>query len=226
MAASNNPQLGGAFDPTKDVNFSGSVDFGSNIPTVGTPSLVTTTATQTLTNKTLTAPAISAAVMSGTSTGGTFSGTTFTGSIDQDYTVLAATQSFQTNTVLATLTGLTATLTAAKTYNFEIELYTTQTTNGGLEAAFHYTNSLTLTSIAAFSQQVSASAIATAQFTTTTDQSAIVNNKTAVYLMTRITGTLVVNAGGTISVQACQNTSNSDTTSVLLGSFARFTRVN
>lgn len=70
MAASNTPQMGGAFDPTKDVNFSGAVDFGTTVPTVGSASVVTTTGTQTLTNKTLTsptitAPAISAAALTG-----------------------------------------------------------------------------------------------------------------------------------------------------------------
>lgn len=221
MSQSATATMGGTFDPGRDINFTGNVDFNV-LPTQGSASVVTTTGTQTLTNKTLTSPTVTGATQSG----GTLTTATISANIESDVTVLAATQTFATTTVLATLTGLTATLVAGKTYKYDIELYTTQTTNGGLKVAFHYTNSLTLTSIAAFSQQESASAVATAQFTTTTDASAIVDNKAAVYLRTKITGTLVVNAGGTLSIQAAQNTSNSDTTSVLLGSFARFTRVN
>lgn len=162
---------------------------------------------QTFTNKTITAGV-------------------YAGGIDQDYAALAATATFTTNTILANLTGLSAVLVAGKTYMYEVSLLTTQTTNGGLQVAFKQTNSLTLTSIAALSEQVSASAIAVAQYTSTVDANPIVNNKTAVYLATRIRGTLVVGVGGTVTVQAAQNTSNSDTTSVLLGSWAQFTRLN
>lgn len=52
MAASNLPQMGGAFDPAKDVNFTGAVDFAS-IPSQGSAAVVTTTATQSLSGKTI-----------------------------------------------------------------------------------------------------------------------------------------------------------------------------
>lgn len=161
---------------------------------------------QTLTNKTLTSPTIS-------------------GSIEGDTKVLAASQTFTSTTVLTTLTGLTGTLVAGKTYQFEIELYTTQTTNGGLAAALKYTTA-TLTSIQLSSRQMSASAIAVASSTVTTDATKFVDNKTAAYLVTQLNGTLVVLAGGTVDVQVAQNTSNTDTTTIALGSYARFTRVN
>lgn len=53
MAADNNGQMGGSFNPSQPVNFTGAVDF-SALPTNGTASLVGTSNTQTLTNKTLT----------------------------------------------------------------------------------------------------------------------------------------------------------------------------
>lgn len=171
---------------------------------------------QTLTSKTLTSPAI---------TGGTVSAATLSANIESDTKVLAASATFTSTTVLTSLTGLTATLVAGKTYQFEVDLRTTQTTNGGLGVAFKYTTA-TLTSIQLQSVQQSASAVAVANNTTVTDQTLFVNNKTAAYINTVLSGTLVCLAGGTLDVQVAQNTSNSDTTTILLGSFARFTRVN
>lgn len=59
MAASTNAQTGGAFVPSRDVNFTGAVDF-STVPSQGDAAVVTTTGTQTLTNKTLTSPSLTA----------------------------------------------------------------------------------------------------------------------------------------------------------------------
>ncbi len=49
------PTLGGVFNPTADIDFTGTVTLGSVAP-------VTATGAQTLTNKTLTAPTITAAI--------------------------------------------------------------------------------------------------------------------------------------------------------------------
>lgn len=162
---------------------------------------------------------------------GTISGATLAAdNIWSDYKVLAATAVFDNTNTLANLTGFSWSLTAGKTYQFEIELYTTQTTVGGLSVAFKYTT-LTLTSIQVYTYQSTATDNATAvstQSTTTTDATKFVDNKTAAYTVTRIRGTLVVNAAGTLNVQAAQNTAatGADVTDVLLGSWARFTRVN
>jgi hypothetical protein len=157
----------------------------------------------------------------------TLTGKTITGNINSDTVALAATATTTTN-VLANLTGFSWTLVAGKTYLFDIELATTQTTNGGLAVAFNYTT-LTLTSIQTFTYQATASdntTAASSQSTTTTTQTKWVDNKTAAYTRTKIFGTLVVNVGGTLAVQFAQNTTNSDTTSVLLGSYAKFERIN
>lgn len=146
--------------------------------------------------------------------------------VNSDVKVLAATVTTTTN-VLASLSGFSWTLQAGATYQFEANLFTTQTTNGGLSVAFKYTTA-TLTSIAVDTYQSTASDNTTAvsaQSTTTTDQTKFIDNKTAAYTSAKLRGTLVVNAGGTVALQTAQNTTNSDTTSVLLGSYARFTRV-
>lgn len=163
--------------------------------------------TDTFTNKTLTAPVISSVTNS-------------------DYKVLAATATAATNIVPATLTGFSWTVAAGGTYIFELNLPSTMTTNGGLTVNFKLTTA-TLTSIQYQSYGSTASDNTTAvstQGTTTTDATKIFDSKTAAYTLVRIVGAMVVNAGGTFAWQFCQNTSHSDTTSVLLGSFAKLVR--
>lgn len=168
--------------------------------------------TQTLTNKTLTSP--------------TITGATSSGSIASDYKVLAASATFTTNVTAATLTGFSWTVVAGATYIFELNLPATMTTNGGLTVNFKLTTA-TLTSIQYQSYAATASDNTTAvstQGTTTTDATKIFDSKTAAYTLVRIVGSMVVNAGGTFAWQACQNTSNSDTTTVLLGGWAKLSR--
>ncbi len=150
---------------------------------------------------------------------------TITSPIYTDRKVLASTQTADANVTPATLTGFSWTLVAGATYQFEVELFTTQTTVGGLTVNFKLTTA-TLTSIAYNSLQHAATTLLESKGTTTTDATKVVDNKTAVFLSTKITGSLVVNAGGTFAWQFCQNTSaaSGDATSVLLGSTAAFYR--
>ncbi len=180
--------------------------------------LADTSSTQTFTNKTLTSPVISGA--------GSVTGQTVSGNINTDTKVLAATATTTTN-VLASLTGFSWSLVAGATYRFDVELATTQTTNGGLTVAFKYTTA-TLTSIQLKTYQATDTDNTTAISTnnvTTTDATKFIDNKTAAYTRSRLHGTLVVNAAGTVAIQVAQNTTNSDTTSILLGSYATFERV-
>lgn len=173
---------------------------------------------QTLTNKTLTSP-----VLSGS---GTITGQSFSANIESDTKVLAATATTTTN-VLASLTGFSWSLVAGATYKFDVNLATTQTTNGGLTVAFKYTTA-TLTSIQLQTYQATAVDNATAissQSTVTTDATKFIDNKTAAFTTSQLRGTLVVLAAGTVAIQVAQNTTNSDTTSILLGSYAKFERV-
>lgn len=176
------------------------LSFGDGVLTVAD-----TSTAQTLTNKTLTAPAISAAV-------------------NADLKVLAASQTFDANVVAATVTGFSWSVVAGATYTFDINLDTTMTTNGGLNLTFKLTTA-TLTSIRYTTYQATASDNTTgvsATGTTTTDATSMVNNKTAAYTTTRVRGSFVVNAAGTIAFQACQNTSaaGADATILLIGSTA------
>lgn len=192
---------------------------------------------QTLTNKTLTAPVLGGSVtgvytLAGTPTitspaitGGTISAATFSANIENDTKVLAASATFTTNSVLASLTGLSWTLVTGATYQYDIDLYTTQTTNGGLNLAFKLTTAVLASIVGSPSQAVTGTASQLAQVTNTADQSSFVNNKTAAYTRTSVSGTFVVTTGGTFALQAAQNTSNSDTTTIALGSYARVTRV-
>lgn len=201
--------FGQADEICADTNASDQLKYNAN-GTVKT--LVDTATAQTLTNKTLTNP--------------TITGSTQTGGVYSDDKVLAATASFQTNTVAATLTGFSWTVVPG-TYLFEVNLPSTMTANGGLTVNFALTTAV-LTSIQYQSYAATASDNTTAvstQGTTATTGTKIFDSKAAAYTLVNIKGTMVVGTGGTFAWQACQNTSNSDTTSVLLGSYGALTRV-
>lgn len=156
----------------------------------------------------------------------TFSTKTLSACIDADVKRCTGDVTFTSNTTLANVTGLTGfSLLAAGVYEFEVELQTNCSTNGGISVAFKYTT-LTLTSIQLVSETFAASSLATARNTTTTDATKFIDNKTAAWIHIRLKGTLVVNAAGTLAVQAAQNTSHADTTTVYAGSTARFTRLS
>ncbi len=211
--------------------------------------LVTLAGTETLTNKTLTAPVVSAPVLSGSATGTyTLAGTptitspTVTGAsmttstlstgtlggdlINSSMKRCSADVTFTSNVVLADVTGLTGiALTAGATYAFEINLQTNMSTNGGIAAAFKFTTA-TLTSLQLKSTLLAASSMVNeARFTTATDAALWFDTVAAAFLEIRVVGTMVVNAGGTVAIQACQGTSHGDTTTVYAGSTARFTRI-
>lgn len=186
--------------------------------------LVDLTSTQTLTNKTLTSPTITGASLTTTTLAA--GSTVAQGTINSELKVLAASAAMTSNATLASLTGFSWTLIAGATYAFEVNLPATMTTNGGLSVAFKYTTA-TLTSIQVQTYAATASDNTTAvstQSTTTTDQTKFFDSKTAAYTLVTLKGSFVVNAAGSVALQVAQNTSHSDTTTVLLGSFARITR--
>lgn len=198
--------------------------FGTGTSGTTEKTVVDTSSTQTLTAKTLTSPTITAPTVSGA---GTITAQTISGNIESDTKVLAATATYTSNSVAATLTGFSWSVVAGATYKFEVNLPAIMTTNGGLTVDFKLTNSATLTSIQYQSYAATAADNGTAvstQGTTTTDATKVFDSKTAAYTLVSIKGTMVVNAAGTFAWQACQNTSNSDTTSVLLGSYASLIR--
>lgn len=188
------------------------VDFNETV-TKGGVAIPTISSTSTLTNKTLTSP--------------TITGATISGEIDSDLKVLAASAAITTSATLAALTGFSWTVVAAGTYVFEVNLPATMTTNGGLSVAFKYTTA-TLTSIQVQTYAATGTDNGTAvstQSTTTTDQTKFFDSKAAAYTLVNLKGSFVVNAAGTVAVQVAQNTSHSDTTTVLAGAFAWMKRV-
>lgn len=118
-----------------------------------------------------------------------------------------------TNTTLANLTGLVATL-AVGTYKFRVALQCLSTANGGTKVAFVYA---TPTSIQCEAKAFTASAVAVTRFTTTTSAASIVAATTA-NICIELEGTIVVATAGTIQVQGAQNASHSDTTTFYAGS--------
>lgn len=119
------------------------------------------------------------------------------------------------DTTLADVTGLSVTLLAGQTYAFDAVLYTSSNVGGGVKAAIAGTATATaivyevlVWNAAALSAQTRSAALAGA-----------VGGVTAVTVaQMRITGTITVNAAGTLTVQFAQNASNGAASSVLVGS--------
>jgi hypothetical protein len=125
-----------------------------------------------------------------------------------------STQYDNTTTTLGTITGLTTTVVAGKTYRFEAILYTTSNVGGGVKFAMAGTATATAIiyeCVVIDANVNSAQTRATAIATTVGAVTAV----TAAY--SKITGTITVNAAGTLLVQAAANVAVG-TTSVLIGS--------
>lgn len=207
-------QAGGVFIPTFNYDIPGAWNFSGTIPTLtGNGSVVGTTATQTLTNKTLTAPTISAPTITGVGS------TQFKFATTEFVAVTGTTGATLTNVV--GLTGFA--LDAAGIYEFEVHLATVGTTNSGVKVGFGYTT-LTATSIQSTAVGSAASAVVTQMTTTSTTGMTLFGSTTAT-MDVLIKGRLIVNAAGTLAVQAAQNAAHADETKVLVGSFARFTKI-
>jgi hypothetical protein len=113
---------------------------------------------------------------------------------------------------LATVTGLSYTVGAGKTYKFRAWLPTTSGATGGVQAAVGGTSTATYFTCAgiAFSASSLAMQRTTVLGNAVASVAAIVNG-------ILIEGEIVVNAGGTLVVQFAQNTSNGTPSSVLQG---------
>jgi len=122
-----------------------------------------------------------------------------------------------TNVTLANITGMSTTVDAGDRYAFRIRLYTTSTANGGLKLGFGGT--ATATSIIANIKTYNAATLNTpAQVTSL----GALYGATVVTDFVEIDGTIVVNGAGTITLQAAQNASHADTTTVKVGSSMHF----
>lgn len=155
-------------------------------------------------------------------TGGTITGTTISGTINGNVSSLTTQLDKTSSTTLANLVGLVQTVVPG-TYSFNIRLQGTSGASGGWKVAFKYTSTV-LSSINAFAEAYTTSAIATAQTTTTTDQATLLG-VTAANIGGMISGTMVVTTGGTVQLQFAQNASDGTASSIYLGSSMTFTRI-
>jgi hypothetical protein len=139
--------------------------------------------------------------------------------------VLAASQTASANVTPATLTGFSWTVAAAATYEFELNLFTTQTTVGGLTLSFVLTTA-TLASIAYGYEQLTGTTVGSGIGSTATSGTKVIDNKTAAYTQAKVKGSFVTTLGGTFEWDFCQNTSAGagDATLVLINSNARLIR--
>lgn len=121
------------------------------------------------------------------------------------------------DTTLANVTGLSVTLQAGRTYSFEAVLYTVSDAGGGVKFAIGGTATATAIIYEAVVNQggldlATGTQRAAALATAVGDITAV----TTAYC--RITGTITVNAAGTLTVQFAQNASSGVASSVLVGS--------
>lgn len=184
-------------------------------PTWG--AIATIAGVQTLTNKTLTSPTINT---------GTLNTPAINAPVFSDYKALLASQTYTSTTIASTLTGLSWAVVPG-TYLFELNLPTTMTANGGLSLSYLLTTAV-LASIRANNYAATASDNTTAvsaQVTATVSATKLFNSNAAAYTLVTVKGSFVVGTGGQLDIQATQNVSNSDTTTVLSGAYGKLERV-
>lgn len=127
------------------------------------------------------------------------------------------------DTTLANITGLTHNVKAARVYEFEAILYTTSDVAGGVK--FSIAGTATATSIV-YEALVFNGAAASAQTRATTLGTAVGGVTAVTVAYCRITGTIEVNAAGTLTVQFAQNASNAAASTVLTNSTFRVTAIS
>lgn len=135
--------------------------------------------------------------------------------------VVASDFAATSNTTLANVTGLTATVAAAGKYTFTVYLETTSNVAGGLKVAMGGT--ATMTTYRATTFAYTATTVGKSTNTTFGGNEFAVTAVTADTLT--IMGTLIVNAAGTVTVQFAQNASNAAASTVLAGSNFTLIRV-
>jgi hypothetical protein len=131
------------------------------------------------------------------------------------------------NNTLATVSGLTITLAAGKTYNCHGHLSTTSSATAGLKVAINAAGG----SLTATSSSFTAIAFNAATVDSNVTSTALGNLTNSALVVTDVLldGAIVVNAGGTINVQAAQSVTtsgSSNTAKVFINSTFSCVRVN
>ena len=194
---------------------------GSNNILIGTSSATDTAAAGTSNTMIIgggATPVISATNINGTPSV-SFPGSLIGGSVGG---VSSGSFSATSNTTLANVTGLSATLVSAGTYVFNGYLSTTNNATGGLKIALSG-GTATATAVLADCWTYNGSTISNE--TNSTSLAGPLVNAAVAATAVEFSGTIVVNAGGTVILQAAQNTSNATPLTILNNSFIVFTRV-
>lgn len=124
--------------------------------------------------------------------------------------------------VLTNIPGLSANTTAGLTYSFEAILYTTSDVAAGVQFAIAGTTTATSIIYEAIVIQTTSISAHTRATSLGTQVGAVTAVTTAIC---RITGTITVNAAGTLTVQFAQNVDNAAASTVLIGSTFTVTQV-
>ena len=129
-----------------------------------------------------------------------------------------------TGTTLTNVSGMVTGELRPGTYRFYIHLDCLSTANSGLKVGLKFGTASMLTSIAAVSRAFTATGVGVARATTATDAASI-QASTAAIINNVIEGTLVVALPGTLQLQAAQNASHADNTTIYTTSFMIFEKI-
>lgn len=145
-------------------------------------------------------------------------------------TTLFDVDSGTTGTTLTNVDGMVTDVLTPGTYHVYIHLDCLSTANSGLKVALKFggVNSASmLSSLALVSRAFTASGVGVARATTATDAASI-QASTAAIINNIIEGVIVVATGkeGTLQLQAAQNASHGDNTTIYTTSFMKFTKVS
>jgi len=134
-----------------------------------------------------------------------------------------------TGTTLTNVAGMVTDVLKPGTYHVYIHLDCLSTANSGLKVGLKFGGDLSasmLSSLKMVSRAFTASGVGVARATTATDAASI-QASTAAIINNVIEGVVVVAAGkeGTLQLQAAQNASHADNTTIYTSSFMKFTKV-
>lgn len=170
---------------------------------------------------TLTLPAATDTLV-GRATTDTLTNKTLTDVINTDAKVSTAQLNAVSTTTLAPVTGLAVALTSSGTYQVQASLPVSTNSTAGVAVGLVSSNSLTATSMTVTGKFFTATTAATVNTTTIGGS---IGSTTSV-ILAELSGTIVVNTGGTLLVEAAQNVSTSGTTSILTNAWLQVTRVS
>lgn len=151
---------------------------------------------------------------------------TLTDPIINDVKASTSTLTKTSSTSFSVIPGLSVNLTTSGVYVCYANLVGTADITGGIQVKMVATNSLSATSASFTAINFNGAVTNVVTHTTVTALDSSFGEATAVYTNMVINGTIVVNAGGTLNLEAAQNTSSGTSTTVLQNSSLVCLRAN